>query len=150
MQKNADNIKAHIQVLENYVTRHHTTAKVQTAVQDLKTKRQNLITASRRTVRIVNHTGTPMPSLVFTINYCARWFHYCRCAYGFYYQYYEQCAVADGDASGIATITKMIGILLDVNYKSAKTVKFMAFAAEEIGLLVRLKLHRIMHLIIKM
>ena len=41
---------------------------------------------------------------------------------------------ADDDASGIATITEMIRILLNVNYKPAKTVEFMAFAAEEIGL----------------
>ena len=34
----ADNIKNHIQVLENYGTRLHTSAKAQTAVQDLKTK----------------------------------------------------------------------------------------------------------------
>ncbi|PZQ86468.1 MAG: hypothetical protein DI548_07150, partial [Flavobacterium johnsoniae] len=67
----ADNIKAHIQVLENYGTRHHTTAKAQTAVQDLKTKWEGLIAASGRTdvsVRIANHVGTPMPSLIFTIN----------------------------------------------------------------------------------
>ncbi|MBN9337310.1 MAG: hypothetical protein J0I88_05600, partial [Chryseobacterium sp.] len=57
---NADNIKTHIQALENYGTRHHTTAKAKTAVQDLKAKWQNLITASGRndvSVRIVDHVG---------------------------------------------------------------------------------------------
>ena len=135
---NADNIKAHIQVLENYGTRHHASAKAQTAVEDLKTKWQNLITASGRTdvsVRIENHIGTPMPSLVFTINGTTAPADYI--IVGAHMDSISGNNVAPGaddDASGIATISEMIRILLDINYKPSKTVEFMAFAAEEIGL----------------
>ena len=136
---NADNIKSHIQVLENYGTRHHLTAKAQTAVQDLKTKWQNMITASGRTdvsVRVATHVGTPMPSLIFTINgttapadYIIVGAHMDSITNNT-----NNAPGADDDASGIATISEMIRVLLDVNYKPAKTVEFMAFAAEEIGL----------------
>lgn len=135
----ADNIKAHIQVLENYGTRHHTTAKAQTAVQDLKTKWQNLITASGRTdvsVRIENHVGTPMPSLVFTINgtTAPTDFIIVGAHMDSITNNTNNAPGADDDASGIATISEMIRVLLNINYKPAKTVEFMAFAAEEIGL----------------
>lgn len=135
----ADNIKAHIQVLENYGTRHHTTAKAQTAVKDLKTKWEGLIAASGRTdvsVRIVNHVGTPMPSLIFTINGSSAPADFI--IVGAHMDSItgntNNAPGADDDASGIATISEMIRVLLDVNYKPSKTVEFMAFAAEEIGL----------------
>lgn len=135
----ADNIKAHIQVLENYGTRQHTTAKAQTAVQDLKTNWQGLITASGRTdvsVRVVNHIGTPMPSVILTINGTTSPADFIIVG-AHMDSITNNTAIAPGaddDASGIATITEMIRILLDVSYKPAKTVEFMAFAAEEIGL----------------
>ncbi len=136
---NSDNIKNHIQVLENYGTRHHTTAKAQTAVQDLKTRWQNLITASGRTdisVRIVNHVGTPMPSLVLTINgtTAPNDFIIVGAHMDSITNNVNNAPGADDDASGIATISEMIRVLLSVNYKPSKTVEFMAYAAEEIGL----------------
>ncbi len=42
---------------------------------------------------------------------------------------------ADDNASGIATITEVIKILMNNNYKPKRTVQFMAYAAEEVGLL---------------
>lgn len=42
---------------------------------------------------------------------------------------------ADDDASGIASITEVIRVAMANNYHPAKTVKFMAYAAEEPGLL---------------
>lgn len=135
----ADNIKNHIQVLENYGTRHHTTAKAQTAVQDLKTKWQNLINASGRTdvsVRVINHVGTPMPSLVLTINgtTAPNDFIIVGAHMDSITNNVNNAPGADDDASGIATISEMIRVLLSVNYKPSKTVEFMAYAAEEIGL----------------
>lgn len=41
---------------------------------------------------------------------------------------------ADDDASGIATLTEIIRVLMDANYKPRRTLKFMAYAAEEVGL----------------
>lgn len=42
---------------------------------------------------------------------------------------------ADDNASGIATITETIRILMNSNFKPKKTVQFMGYAAEEVGLL---------------
>lgn len=42
---------------------------------------------------------------------------------------------ADDNASGIATVTEVIRILVDSSYQPQKTIKFMAYAAEEVGLL---------------
>jgi leucyl aminopeptidase len=136
---NADNIKTHIQTLENYGTRHHTTAKAKTAVQDLKAKWQNLITASGRndvSVRIVDHVGTTMPSLVLTINgtTAPNEFVIVGAHMDSITNNTNNAPGADDDASGIATISEMIRVLLNINYKTSKTVEFMAYAAEEIGL----------------
>jgi leucyl aminopeptidase len=42
---------------------------------------------------------------------------------------------ADDDASGIATLTEILRIAMDSGYRPARTVKFMGYAAEEVGLL---------------
>lgn len=42
---------------------------------------------------------------------------------------------ADDNASGIATITEVIRVLMNNNYKPKRTVQFMGYAAEEVGLL---------------
>ena len=42
---------------------------------------------------------------------------------------------SDDNASGIATITEVIRVLVDNSYHPQKTLKFMAYAAEEVGLL---------------
>lgn len=41
---------------------------------------------------------------------------------------------ADDDASGIATVTEVLRVLLASDYRPARTLKFMAYAAEEVGL----------------
>ena len=42
---------------------------------------------------------------------------------------------ADDNASGIATITEIIRVIVQTSYMPKKTIKFMAYAAEEVGLL---------------
>jgi bacterial leucyl aminopeptidase len=41
---------------------------------------------------------------------------------------------ADDDASGVATITEVIRVAMALDYQPQRTVKFMAYAAEEVGL----------------
>ena len=41
---------------------------------------------------------------------------------------------ADDDASGIATLTEVIRVALANGWKPKRTVKFMGYAAEEVGL----------------
>lgn len=45
-----------------------------------------------------------------------------------------QAPGADDDASGVATFTEVIRTAMNNNYKPRRTVKFMAYAAEEVGL----------------
>jgi len=42
---------------------------------------------------------------------------------------------ADDNASGIATITEVIRVLMENNFKPRRTIQFMGYAAEEVGLL---------------
>ncbi len=42
---------------------------------------------------------------------------------------------SDDNASGISTITEVVRVLMDNSYQPQKTLKFMAYAAEEVGLL---------------
>lgn len=41
---------------------------------------------------------------------------------------------ADDDASGVASLTEAYRVLAGANYKPRRTIKFMAYAAEEVGL----------------
>ncbi len=136
---NAENIKNHIQVLENYTTRKHNTPQALTAVQDLKTKWEQMIAAAGRTadvkVRQVDHVGTPMPSLVVTFMGNSTPSEYI--IIGGHLDSISNNALAPGaddDASGIATITEMLRVLLEINYHPKRTLEIMAYAAEEIGL----------------
>jgi leucyl aminopeptidase len=42
---------------------------------------------------------------------------------------------ADDDASGVASLTEVIKVLLDSGYKPRRTLQFIGYAAEEVGLL---------------
>ncbi len=48
---------------------------------------------------------------------------------------YVKAPGADDNASGIATITEVIRVLMENNYRPEKTLMFMGYAAEEAGLL---------------
>ncbi len=136
---NPANIEAKILTLEGYGTRYHTKPQAQTAVLDLKADLEAMILAASRediTVRIVNHIGTGMPSLAVTIpggslasEYVILGGHIDSTAPD-----KNNAPGADDNASGIATITEVFRVLLAIDYRPQRTVEFMAFAAEEIGL----------------
>ncbi|MDC7997590.1 M20/M25/M40 family metallo-hydrolase [Gilvibacter sediminis] len=135
----AANIEARILNLQSYGTRYHNRGSATDAVYDLKTELEAEITAAGRddiSVRIVNHTGTPMPSLVVTIpggsladEYVILGGHIDSTAPD-----RDNAPGADDNASGIATIMEVFRVLLEMDYRPKRTVEFMAFAAEEIGL----------------
>lgn len=54
---------------------------------------------------------------------------------GFFGGNYIKAPGADDNASGIATITEVIRVILENNYVPEKTLMFMGYAAEEAGLL---------------
>ncbi|WP_417799298.1 M20/M25/M40 family metallo-hydrolase [Tenacibaculum sp.] len=135
---NNTNIANHIVALENYGTRYHTTQKATQAVQDLKQKWEAMANGrSDVSVRIVNHSSTGMPSVVMTIQggdlpneYVLIGGHIDSVSP----ERETNAPGADDNASGIATITEMARVLYEMNFQPKRTIEFMAFAAEEVGL----------------
>jgi len=135
---NNTNIENHIKELENYGTRYHTTQKARQSVLDLKQKWEGMI--GNRTdvsVRIVNHNSTSMPSVIMTIEgknnpdeYVIIGGHIDSVSP----EKETNAPGADDNASGIATITEVARVLFEMNFKPQKTIEFMAYAAEEVGL----------------
>lgn len=135
---NNTNIANHIVELENYGTRYHTTQKATQAVQDLKQKWETMASGrSDVSVRIVNHSSTTMPSVVMTIQgsdlpneYVIIGGHIDSVSP----ERETNAPGADDNASGIATITEMARVLFQMDFQPKRTIEFMAFAAEEVGL----------------
>ena len=132
------NIANHIKELENYGTRYHTTQKAKQSVLDLKQKWETMA-ANRNdvSVRIVNHNSTTMPSVIMTIEgkdtpdeYVIIGGHIDSVSP----DRDTNAPGADDNASGIATITEVARVLFEMNFKPHRTIEFMAYAAEEVGL----------------
>lgn len=135
-------IEKTILMLEGFKTRYHTRQEANDAVLKLKEVWEKMIADAGRTdvaVRIVGHVNTPMKSLILTFNGIEKkdefviigghadstvgWNANQTFAPG-----------ADDNASGIATITEVLRVLLKNNFKPQRTTEIMAYAAEEIGL----------------
>lgn len=135
----ADRIKEVMLILENFGTRFHTDPKANLAVQKVKELWEELIAISGRTdihVRIINHVNTPMKSVVLTIDGNEKADEYVIIG-----GHLDSTAPdktnapgSDDNASGIATITEVIRVLLSHDFMPQRTTEFMAYAAEEIGL----------------
>ena len=133
------NIEAQILELQGYGTRYHTTNSARQAVLDLKTKWETMASGRNDvSVRIVNHSSTNMPSVVMTITgsespdeYVIIGGHIDSTASG---NNNTNAPGADDNASGIATFTEAARVLFEMNYQPKRTIEFMAFAAEEVGL----------------
>ncbi|NLN25820.1 MAG: M20/M25/M40 family metallo-hydrolase [Bacteroidetes bacterium] len=125
--------------LQNYGTRYHTKSQATQSVLDLKQKWDTMILASSRTdisTRLVTHAGSPMPSLILTIEgnsepseYVIIGGHIDSISWN-----NDDAPGADDNASGIASLTEIVRVLLENKYQPSKTVEVMAYAAEEIGL----------------
>lgn len=135
----SQNIENTILELQNYGTRFHERQEAEQAVFDMKDKWDALITATGRTdisTRIYNHTGTPMPSLILTIDgaiapeeFVIIGGHIDSISWD-----NDDAPGADDNASGIASLTEIIRVLLANEFVPQRTVEVMAYAAEEIGL----------------
>lgn len=93
-------------------------------------------------VEYFQHTVSPQPSVVMTIEgseypneIIVVGGHADSIAGGFFGRERAHAPGADDNASGIATITEAARILITNNYKPKRTIQFMAYAAEEVGLL---------------
>ena len=99
------------------------------------------ITAARSdvTVEFFKHDRWPQPSLIATIkgktdDVIVIGGHADSIA-GFWGRENARAPGADDNASGTATTTEIMRLLVDSAYQPEKTIKFMAYAAEEVGLL---------------
>ena len=91
-------------------------------------------------VEYFNHTRWPQPSIIMTIEGNSKKDEivviggHADSIAGFFGKERARAPGADDNASGISTITEVIRVLMDSNYKPERTIQFMAYAAEEVGL----------------
>src|SRR5690606_5707696 len=135
----ASNIEETILMLQDFGTRYHERSEAEDAIYAIRDKWQAMANATGRTdisFEVVEHFGTPMPSLIMTIEGATDPDEYVIIGgHADSITWAESNAPgADDNASGIGTITEVIRVLLEAGYKPQKTVQFMAYAAEEIGL----------------
>ena len=87
------------------------------------------------------HDRWPQPSVVMTVEGTSKKDEiiviggHADSIAGFFGRERARAPGADDNASGIATITEVIRVIMDGGYKPERTVQFMAYAAEEVGLL---------------
>jgi leucyl aminopeptidase len=140
------NIRNNIISLSNFFTRRH---NCPTGLQSAQWIRDQWVAAAQGrpdvTVELYSHPTTPQPSVILTIpgttlpsevvvigghQDSTR-----SLPQGVPYDCQVHLAPgADDDASGIATLTEVLRAALALGYQPQRTVKFMAYAAEEVGL----------------
>ncbi|TCO10986.1 M20/M25/M40 family metallo-hydrolase [Natronoflexus pectinivorans] len=135
------NIEEHIILLENYGTRFHTKESATQSAIDLREMWEDLASTTGRDdikVELFEHTSSPMPSVIMSVPGLDE---------------PDEIVIigahldstvppnnglapgADDNASGVATITEVARILFEINFVPAKTIEFMAYSAEEVGLI---------------
>ncbi len=126
--------------LSAFLTRRHNSATGLQSATWIKDKWTALAAGrSDVTVEFVTHTTTPQPSVVLTIQGTTLPSEIV--VLGGHQDSISGSGInnvspgADDDASGIASLTEAIRVLMAKNFKPNRTVKFMAYAAEEVGLL---------------
>lgn len=86
------------------------------------------------------HSAWPQPSVVMTVEGSTMKDEilviggHADSIAGFWGRERARAPGADDNASGIATITEIMRVMMETGYKPQRTVKFMAYAAEEVGL----------------
>lgn len=92
-------------------------------------------------VEYFQHDRWPQPSVVMTVEGSSKKDEiiviggHADSIAGFFGRERARAPGADDNASGIATITEVIRVIMDGGYKPERTIQFMAYAAEEVGLL---------------
>ncbi|NTX35657.1 M20/M25/M40 family metallo-hydrolase [Myxococcus sp. CA033] len=134
------NILANITHLSSYATRYYTSATGVQAANWLKGLWEGYAGARAQTggdvtVQLFTHAAWAQPSVILTITgtetpseIVVVGGHLDSTSSS------GNAPGADDDASGIATLTEVIRVAMANGYHPAKTVKFMAYAAEEVGL----------------
>ncbi|QHC83565.1 hypothetical protein AS589_01525 [Empedobacter brevis] len=133
-------IEKMILLLEGFKTRYHTRQEANDAILKIKEIWEEMIAEAGRkdiSVKLVDHVGTPMKSLILKIlgndNASVIIGGHADSTVGWNANQ-SYAPGADDNASGIATITEILRVLLKNNFQPEASVEMMAFAAEEIGL----------------
>jgi leucyl aminopeptidase len=131
------NVRSTITGLSGYSTRYYTSQSGVDAANWLRTRWQGYAAGrSDVTVSLFQHTGWAQPSVVLTIQgtslpnevvVIGGHLDSINSSGG-------SAPGADDDASGVASFTEVIRAAMARNYRPARTVKFIAYAAEEVGL----------------
>lgn len=137
---NEQNIANTILELEEYGTRFHTTTTGVQVSLDIKDKWQDMVTQAERSdisVELFSHDFTNQKSVILSIPGTENPEEIV--IIGGHLDSGDWSLVnvapgADDNASGIATLTETLRILLANNFRPSKTVQIMGYAAEEIGL----------------
>lgn len=127
--------------LSNFNTRYY---KSETGVQSSQFIRDTWAALARNRndvkVELFQHKNWPQPSIIMTIQGSERPNEvvilggHADSIAGFFGGG-GRAPGADDNASGIATITEVVRILMNNNFKPKRTIQFMGYAAEEVGLL---------------
>jgi leucyl aminopeptidase len=131
------NIRGTITTLSSYATRYYTSTTGVDSANWIKNTWQNLAAGRPDvTVETFTHTGYPQPSVIMTITgttlpgevvVLGGHLDSTNTSGG-------NAPGADDDASGIASLTEVIRAAMVKGYRPERTVKFMGYAAEEVGL----------------
>ncbi|MCY1021287.1 M20/M25/M40 family metallo-hydrolase [Pyxidicoccus sp. MSG2] len=132
------NVRSTITSLSSYSTRYYTSQTGVDAANWLLSKWKSYVPASRTdvTVELFRHASWAQPSVILTIRgttlpneivVVGGHLDSINSSGG-------NAPGADDDASGVATFTEVIRVAMTRNYRPQRTVKFMAYAAEEVGL----------------
>lgn len=138
---NVDNIATTILELEAYGTRFHNQPTGIQAALDIKEKWEDMVIAADRSdisVSFYDHSQTQQKSVIVSIpgaefpdEIVVIGGHLDS---GDYWSPYNAPG-ADDNASGIATLTETLRVLLANDFRPKRTVQIMGYAAEEIGLI---------------
>ena len=136
------NIREMILKLSSFQNRYY---KSQTGVDSQKYVKEawEKLSIGRTDISVeeYGHKNWPQPSLILTIEGTTKKDEiviiggHADSIAGFWGREKARAPGADDNASGIATISEIIRVIVDSGYAPQRTVKFMAYAAEEVGLL---------------
>jgi bacterial leucyl aminopeptidase len=141
-QMQASNILSQIEQLAAFQNRRHRSTSGVAASEWLFNQWQLLAGAGNRSLRVrqVTHNGWPQKSVEFQFTGTSNvseiivlGAHLDSTASGAFET--VRAPGADDDASGVASLTEVIRVLVANNFRPKRTVRFFAYAAEEAGLL---------------
>jgi leucyl aminopeptidase len=132
------NVRETITMLSSYNTRYYTSSTGVAAANALLAKWRGFIPSTRTdvTAELFRHASWAQPSVILTIR--GSTLPNEVVVVGGHLDSINgptgTAPGADDDASGIASFTEVIRVAMARNYRPQRTVKFMAYAAEEVGL----------------